>query len=153
VNTASLAGLVAGPGIGPYNASKFAVVAISETLHQELALAGSAVKVSVLCPGFVRTNILDSQRNRPEHLSVARRRAQPEALERNDAIRRIFETAMPPERVAELVVDAIRSERFWIFTHPEMLPAVSARTEFILAGQNPDVGGGAWAAVPTEGAD
>ena len=68
VNTASVAGLVAGPFMGPYNASKHAVVAISETLHHELAMTAPHVKVSVLCPGWVNTKIADSARNRPAHL-------------------------------------------------------------------------------------
>ena len=71
VNTASMAGLFASAGMGPYNATKFAVVAISETLSKELQAAGSSVGVSVLCPGFVRTNIFDSQRNRPDALRNA----------------------------------------------------------------------------------
>ena len=65
VNTASIAGLVAGPFMAPYNASKHAVVAISETLHHEMAMMAPHVKVSVLCPGWVRTRIADSERNRP----------------------------------------------------------------------------------------
>ncbi len=68
VNTASVAGLVAAPFMGPYNASKHAVVAISETLHHELAMHAPHVKVSVLCPGWVNTNIADSSRNRPSRL-------------------------------------------------------------------------------------
>src|SRR5262249_38551895 len=68
VNTASVAGLVASPFMGPYNASKHAVVAISETLHHELAMSAPGVHVSVLCPGWVKTNIADSGRNRPAHL-------------------------------------------------------------------------------------
>ena len=138
VNTASLAGLAGGPGMGPYCASKFAVVGLSESLHHELALAGSAVKVSVLCPGWVRTNILDSQRNRPDELREHRVRA-PEARERNDAIRRIFETqALDPATVAGMVVDAVRDERFWVVTHPEMLGPIAERNAGILAGENPD---------------
>src|SRR5205807_373546 len=68
VNTASMAGLVSGPFMGPYNASKFAVVALSETLHKEMAMQGSGVGVSVLCPGWVNTNIGESERNRPPEL-------------------------------------------------------------------------------------
>src|SRR6478752_489117 len=72
VNTASIAGLVAGPFMGPYNASKHAVVALSETLHHELALMAPHVKVSVLCPGWVQTRIGDSERNRPSASTLAR---------------------------------------------------------------------------------
>ena len=70
MNTASVAGLVAAPFMGPYNASKHAVVGISETLHHELAFIGLDVKVSVLCPGWVNTRIADSERNRPAHLAA-----------------------------------------------------------------------------------
>ncbi len=65
VNTASIAGFAYGPMMGPYNASKAAVVAISETLKAELAMQGSKVGVSVLCPGWVNTRIHESDRNRP----------------------------------------------------------------------------------------
>src|SRR5207253_3337146 len=68
VNTASMAGLLSAPFMSIYDATKFAVVAISESLSLELALQGARVKVSVLCPGFVKTNITTSERNRPEHL-------------------------------------------------------------------------------------
>ena len=71
VNTASMAGLLSAPFMGPYNASKFAVVTISEVLHHELAMTGAKVKVSVLCPGFVATQIGESDRNRPDELRDA----------------------------------------------------------------------------------
>jgi NAD(P)-dependent dehydrogenase (short-subunit alcohol dehydrogenase family) len=72
VNTASVAGLVAAPFMGPYNASKHAVVALSETLHHELAMMAPHVKVSVLCPAWVNTRIGESERNRPPNLAVER---------------------------------------------------------------------------------
>jgi NAD(P)-dependent dehydrogenase (short-subunit alcohol dehydrogenase family) len=115
VNTASVAGLVAAPFMGPYNASKHAVVAISETLHHELAMSAPQVKVSVLCPGWVNTKIADSARNRPEHLKDG---AAPDA----DAVallRGFLEQGMPPDEVAAKVLDAMREERFWILTHDE----------------------------------
>ena len=69
MSTASVAGLMAVPGLAPYNAAKFGVVAIMETLHHEMARDGDAkLGVSVLCPGVVRTNIATAQRNRPDHL-------------------------------------------------------------------------------------
>jgi NAD(P)-dependent dehydrogenase (short-subunit alcohol dehydrogenase family) len=115
VNTASMAGVVAPPFMGPYNASKHAVVAISESLHHELALAAPGVKVSVLCPGWVRTRIADSDRNRPERYTVA-----DDTLgELREAVRSLIEGGMPPEGVADKVVAAIRDERFWILTHDD----------------------------------
>jgi NAD(P)-dependent dehydrogenase (short-subunit alcohol dehydrogenase family) len=126
VNTASLAGLVAGPGIGPYNAAKYGVVAISETLAAELAAEGSQVGVSVLCPGFVRTNIFTSQRNRP----AALRNDKPKTGAR-DANQQIADALLAqgidPSIVAGKVFDAIRANRFWIITHPEYLPSIAER--------------------------
>jgi NAD(P)-dependent dehydrogenase (short-subunit alcohol dehydrogenase family) len=137
VNTASLAGLAGSAGIGPYCASKFAVVGLSESLAIELHQAGSPVGVSVLCPGWVRTNILSSQRNRPAELRNERRKGG-EAAARNDTIKEIFATAaLDPAVVAGMVVDGIRARRFWIVTHPEMLGAIEARNASIATGVLP----------------
>lgn len=136
VNTASMAGLFASAGMGPYNATKFAVVAISETLSKELQAAGSSVGVSVLCPGFVRTNIFDSQRNRPDALRNATK-AVGDARARNDILKRFLETAMDPAEVAVHVRDAIVEDRFWITTHPEFFNAVTQRADDIVTGRNP----------------
>src|SRR5205085_11973177 len=68
VNTASIAGLISGPGLGAYKVAKHGVVTLSETLHHELAERGAKVKVAVLCPGIVNTRIMESARNRPSHL-------------------------------------------------------------------------------------
>jgi NAD(P)-dependent dehydrogenase (short-subunit alcohol dehydrogenase family) len=127
VNTASMAGLAAWPGIGPYNASKYAVVGLSETLAAELEADGARVKVSVLCPGWVRTNILDSQRNRPAELRNPSR-AKADARQRNDQTREIFATvALDPAAVAGMVVEAVREDRFWVITHPDLLEPVRER--------------------------
>jgi NAD(P)-dependent dehydrogenase (short-subunit alcohol dehydrogenase family) len=134
VNTASLAGLAGSAGIGPYSASKFAVVGLSESLAVELHQAKSPVHVSVLCPGWVRTNIITSQRNRPAELRNERRKGG-EAATRNDTIKEIFDTiALDPAEVAGMVVDGIRTERFWIVTHPDMLGAIEARNASIATG-------------------
>src|SRR2546428_12454021 len=101
VNPASVAGLVAAPFMGPYNASKHAVVAISETLHHELAMMAPHVKVSVLCPGWVRTRIGESGRNRPAPS------ADVSGVENNllaEIMRSKIDTAMPPEEVATKVL-------------------------------------------------
>ncbi len=139
VNTASVAGLLAGAGIGPYNASKFAVVAISETLSKELQMSGSKVSVSVLCPGYVRTNIFESQRNRPDALRNDSR-AVGDARERNDQLKRVLDIAMDPAEVASIVHDAIVEDRFWVTTHPEFLDAVADRAGDIVSGRNPRPG-------------
>ena len=140
VNTASLAGLLAPPGMGPYNATKHAVVAISETLHGDLNLAGSAVGVSVLCPGFVRTQIFEADRNRPAH--APRPESTPEEQALRDRMKsQLLAGAMEPDEVAARTVDAVREGRLWIFTHPETRPAVEARMRGILEERAPDAPG------------
>lgn len=136
VNTASIAGLMAGPGIGPYNASKFAVVGISETLFHELADAGSAIGVSVLCPGYVRTNIATSQRNRPEHLR-RERKASTGARRTNDEIAGGVSSGLEPHQVADLVVHGMRAGHFWIVTDRDLLRQVAERNQALAEGRNP----------------
>ena len=139
VNTASVAGLLATPMMGPYNASKFAVVAISETLHHEMRMANTNVHVSVLCPGWVNTKIHQSGRNRPAELGGGK----DPAAEPLSLIAQIIESGMSPGDVASEVRDAIRDERFWITTHPEMLAGVEARLHSIITNTNPtlNIGG------------
>jgi len=117
--TASIAGLAAVPGLGAYNVSKFGVVALMETLHHELAEAGSKVGVSVLCPGNVLTRITEADRNRPDALRPPGGPTPAELTFRSEAGRALAEEGMPPDAVAELVVSAILQRRFWILTHPE----------------------------------
>jgi NAD(P)-dependent dehydrogenase (short-subunit alcohol dehydrogenase family) len=126
VLTASLAGLMAAPGLGPYNASKYATVAIAETLRAELA--GSGVGVSVLCPGWVRTNIFTSGRNRPAELGGWSGPAVP-----GEVLDAVLAEAMAPAEVARHVVDAVRDGTFWIVTHPEMLGSYEAKVAEVLA--------------------
>jgi NAD(P)-dependent dehydrogenase (short-subunit alcohol dehydrogenase family) len=138
VNTASIAGLTSGPGLGIYKVSKFGVVALSETLYYELMLTGASLKVSVLCPGWVKTRVLESERNRPADL----RNATPMQLDPTGAaffqyMQQAIETGMPPSQVAEIVFQAIREEQFYILTHPEFKVAIEARNEDILHGRNP----------------
>ena len=140
VNTASVAGLVAAPFMGPYNASKHAVVAISETLHHELALSAPQVKVSVLCPGWVNTKIAQSARNRPAHLQEGAA-PDPEAAA---LLRGFLEQGMPPDEVAAKVLEAIREERFWILTHDDegdfWVDGVNQRLRSLGARANPQLG-------------
>jgi NADP-dependent 3-hydroxy acid dehydrogenase YdfG len=118
VNTASMAGLSPLPGAAPYSATKYAVVGISETMRAELE--GTEVGVSVLCPGFVRTNIFASQRNRPTELRNTEKKRAARAAN-DEMIRMVEQTAIDPRSVAAMVLDAVREGRFWIFTHPELL--------------------------------
>ena len=115
VNTASLAGLGGVPGTGPYCATKFAVVGISETLFQELALSNTRVGVSVLCPGFVRTRIFESDRNLPR--ALASYAEDPVASFVRDAAAEVVKAGIDPDDVAAAVADAVVANRFWILTH------------------------------------
>lgn len=134
VNTASLAGHVAGPFMGPYSASKFAVVAISESLYHEMTMSGGAIGVSVLCPGWVNTNIHSSERNRPPSLGGGRDRVDDA---RTDTLKQVLASGMPPAEVASLVLQAIRDGQFYVLTHPDMTPAVEKRMKAIVEGANP----------------
>jgi NAD(P)-dependent dehydrogenase (short-subunit alcohol dehydrogenase family) len=136
VNTASLAGLSSNPFLGVYNVTKHGVVTLSETLAQELATLGAPIKVSVLCPGFVQTKIVDSNRNRPPDLADGADRVRPEEFEQ--LIRAAVATGTPPAAVAALVVAAIREDRFYILPHPELTATrVRSRMEDILQGRTP----------------
>jgi NAD(P)-dependent dehydrogenase (short-subunit alcohol dehydrogenase family) len=127
VNTASMAGMIAGPGMGPYNATKFAVVAISETLSVELT--GTKVGVSVLCPGFVNTDIMTSTRNRPAELH-----GRDLVVDENAraAFKQLLESGKQPHEVALMVEDAIRNRRLHIFTDRQFLPPLEARIKTIV---------------------
>lgn len=137
VNTASVAGLVSGPWLGPYSASKHAVVAVSESLHHELATIGSPVGVSVLCPGFVRTRIADADRNRPARYS-ADVQEQPGQQEIMDAARAATAAGTDPAAIATAVRDAIVAGRFWILTHADFGERIIARFSGAVAGRNPE---------------
>jgi NAD(P)-dependent dehydrogenase (short-subunit alcohol dehydrogenase family) len=115
VNTASVAGLVAAAGMGPYNVSKFGVVALAQTLYHEMRLMGGAVKVHVLCPGWVSTNIARSERNRGASYGTSR----PEDAATADLLAGILERGMAPVEVADKVLAAMRADRFWILTHED----------------------------------
>ncbi len=115
VTTASLAGLTPVPYIGAYNASKYAVVGLSETLREELEAEGRGIGVSILCPGFVRTNIFTSQRNRPEE------RRNPTRARSTHGHGQTAEAAqaegLDPDEVARQVLEAVRERRPWVLTH------------------------------------
>jgi NAD(P)-dependent dehydrogenase (short-subunit alcohol dehydrogenase family) len=137
VNTASMAGLVPGGSI-PYSVTKFGVVALSEGVYMELQRGRYKPRISVLCPGFVRTNILDSDRNRPPELGNASAWATGPV---SDSFREWFaeqvEQGLSPRAVGDQVTAAIRDERFYILTHPEMRPHVEQRMKDIVSGNNP----------------
>jgi NAD(P)-dependent dehydrogenase (short-subunit alcohol dehydrogenase family) len=137
VNTASIAGLTSTPFMGPYTATKHAVVSLSECLAKELELAKANVGVSVLCPGFVKTRIAQSHRNRPG--DQQRVDGNPLAQKFATVLQQLVDNGISAERVAEAVVDAVRAPRFYILTHPEMKPAVQHRMTQILGDQQPGI--------------
>jgi NAD(P)-dependent dehydrogenase (short-subunit alcohol dehydrogenase family) len=135
VNTASIAGLLSGVAfIGPYSATKVAVVSISETLAQELALDETPIGVSVLCPSSVDTKVMESERGRPAALGSEHRTEMAESVRL--MIREGFTgpTGLTPAQVAVRVLDAVRNREFWIITHPGEAPTVEARFAAILEG-------------------
>ena len=138
VNTSSGAGLIVGSGSAPYAVTKHAVVALSEALYLALEQKKSLLKASVLCPGMVRTNIYNVERNRPEALRNEEVSLTPEMKAGREAFRAFLEAGMPPERVADAVFEAIRNERFYVLTHPEWMEVVRLRTEKLTRLENPE---------------
>ena len=136
VITASIAGHVSVPNLGPYSATKFAAVSIAETLRQELLTENSGVGVSCLCPGFVSTNIWNSERNRPENLlnKSLDDLTEEELLQREAFMEWISSNAKEPSEVAELVHQAILDDRFWIFTDGQHLEGIKSRHSSIVNG-------------------
>ena len=132
VNTASVAGLIAGPGLGAYKVTKHAVVSLSETLHYELKDQGAKIKVSVLCPEFVNTRIWESERNRPKTLRNPRRSFSAQEKSDLEALHSVVANGIPAEEVAGHVFDAIRNEKLYILTHPHTKEWVQKRMEKIL---------------------
>jgi NAD(P)-dependent dehydrogenase (short-subunit alcohol dehydrogenase family) len=132
VNTASMAGMIAGPGFSPYAASKFAVVAMSEGLAAQLKPLG--IGVSVLCPGFVRTLIGESGRNRPERYGPTQ--TPDPASPQGQVIAYIAErlaSGLDPSEIATRVLAAIRGDELYVFTHPEMRGELEERFAAIMA--------------------
>jgi len=134
VNTASIAGLIVAPFLGPYNATKQAVVAISETLFKDLQTLGAPVGVSVLCPGFVQTRIAESARNRPDW---APDQDSTVAAEVQGVVQNLVDAGIAPTTVADRVIDAVRTNTFYILTHPELDIALTTRFDDIVQGRAP----------------
>jgi NAD(P)-dependent dehydrogenase (short-subunit alcohol dehydrogenase family) len=145
VNTASLAGVLPYHPCATYQTTKFAVVGLSENLYHSLASMGAPVKASVLCPGWINTQIITSERNRPAGLQNPP--APPLPPESQAVVDAIFEgmnqavrAGLPPEAVADCVFAAIREERFYIYANAEeFLPLVEQRNDEVLHARNPAV--------------
>jgi short-subunit dehydrogenase len=128
VNTASMAGFLPGTGFGPYTATKFAVLGISEALQVELEPSG--IGISVLCPGWVATNITDSRRNWPKDLGEAPPRIEGAVAAQ---IAELVKNGMKPADVAALVLNAVQNNELYVFTHPHMRPHLEKRVERFMA--------------------
>ncbi|MGH6708786.1 MAG: SDR family NAD(P)-dependent oxidoreductase [Bradyrhizobium sp.] len=132
VNTASINGLVGVPLSGPYCATKFAVVGLSEVLAAELA--DSAIGVSVLCPSWVRTGMLDNGRNRPERFGgPIKLDADSRNAARNARYAAALQSGLPPEAVAQMTLDAIAEKQFYIITHAASVTEIEARQRLMRA--------------------
>ncbi|HVM09661.1 MAG TPA: SDR family NAD(P)-dependent oxidoreductase [Acidimicrobiales bacterium] len=139
VNTSSILGLATGGGGHTYNVSKHAVTRLSEGLWYDLQERKLPIGVTVLCPGLIATNIITANRNRPEHLRNAGNPLDTdEAKMRIAAVDNFFkENGMRPEEVADIVVGAIREDRFYVLTHPELMARIEERFRSIFDGTHP----------------
>ena len=147
VNTASMAGLLAPPNMGVYNVSKHGVVALTETLHQDLALVTEQVRCSVLCPYFVPTGIAHSERNRPEGQAAAQN-TRSQRVGAKMIEQAVNHGKLTAADVAAMVFESMREERFYILTHPQAMGGVKERMTDILENRNPS---DPFAAVPALG--
>lgn len=137
VNTASVAGLIAEPALAAYNVSKFGVVALSESLHHDLSLRKSKIGVSVLCPSWVKTRIIDAERNRKTEDRIQADQLEKVSQKTGAAINKAVEAGISPQQVASDVITAVKANTFYILTHPETKAAVAIRSEDILQGRPP----------------
>jgi NAD(P)-dependent dehydrogenase (short-subunit alcohol dehydrogenase family) len=136
VNTASMAGLLAAPNMGVYNVSKHAVVALSETLYQDLQLVSDQVGASVLCPYFVPTGISQSHRNRPEDVA-ANKPTQSQLIGQAMSDKAVGSGKVSAAEVAQKVFDAVQAGQFYIYSHPQALSLVAQRMQAVVGGINP----------------
>lgn len=136
VNTASMAGLLTPPNMGIYNVSKHAVVSLTETLYQDLRLVSDQVSASVLCPYFVPTGISQSHRNKPTDLA-SEKPTQSQLIGQAMTDKAVTSGKVTATDVAEKVFDAMREDRFYIYSHPKALGNARSRFDAIVAGDNP----------------
>ncbi len=138
VNTASMAGLLNAPNMGIYNASKHAVVSMSETLYQDLALVTEQMSASVLCPFFVPTGISQSHRNRPaEHKVAGTKPTRSQLIGQAMSDKAVGSGKVSAAEVAQMVFDAVAANRFYIYSHPKAIGSVQTRLEDVLQARNP----------------
>ena len=136
INTASMAGLLTPPNRGVYNVSKHAVVALTETLYQDLRLVTDQIGASVLCPYFVATGIHQSDRNRPQDMADERPTAS-QLINQAMTGKAVTSGKVTAAQVAQKVFDALEADRFYVFSHPHALGNVQTRMEDVLQARNP----------------
>ncbi len=136
VNTASMAGLLNAPLMGVYNVSKSAVVALSETLYQDLKMTTDQVQCSLLCPYFVPTGISNSHRNRPSDLP-ATTLTKSQMIAQANSDKAVSSGKITAAEIAQKVMDAVSAGQFYIYSHPQALGNVQTRMEDIIQGKNP----------------
>ncbi len=138
VNTASMAGLLNAPNMGVYNVSKHAVVSMSETLYQDLALVTEQISASVLCPFFVPTGISQSHRNRPDELKAAGvKPTKSQLIGQAMSDKAVGSGKVSAADVAKMVFDAMAANQFYIYSHPKSIASVQVRMEDVLMSRNP----------------
>jgi NAD(P)-dependent dehydrogenase (short-subunit alcohol dehydrogenase family) len=138
VNTASMAGLLNAPNMGVYNVTKHAVVAMSETLYQDLRLVTDQIGASVLCPFFVPTGIHQSHRNRPvEFRQSGARPTKSQLIAQAMSDKAVTSGKVTAAQVAQLVMNAVRDGQFYVYSHPRSLASVQTRLEDVVLGRNP----------------
>jgi NAD(P)-dependent dehydrogenase (short-subunit alcohol dehydrogenase family) len=137
VNVASMAGLLNSPNMGAYNVSKHAVVSLSETLYQDLALVTDQVHASVLCPYFVPTGIHMSHRNRPKEMRSEGKPTASQMIAQAMSTKAVTSGKVTAADTAALVYQGIEAGQFYIYTHPKALGMVQVRLEDVVQGRNP----------------
>jgi len=137
VNTSSMAGLVNPPTMGVYSASKHAVVSITETLYQDLSLVTERIGVSLLCPFFVPTGIIQSQRNRPAEMNDNAAPTRSQVIQQALSEKAVGSGRVSAAHVAQFVFDAVAARRFYVYSHPKALGSVQTRMEDVLQTRNP----------------
>jgi short-subunit dehydrogenase len=131
-----MAGLLTAPNMGVYNVSKHAVVALTETLYQDLKLVSDQVSASVLCPYFVPTGISQSHRNRPAELPH-QKATKSQLIGQAMSDKAVSSGKVSAAQMAEMVFEAIANDQFYIYSHPQALGNVQTRMEAIVQQQNP----------------
>lgn len=132
VNTSSIAGLLPYHPSAPYQVTKHAVVALTESLQYSLMQKEAKIRASVLCPGYVKTRILDAERNRPVELENEPVELSPEQVAIFQYLQESIDAGISPQDVAEILFRALKEERLYINTHPEYNPSVQERMNDIM---------------------